>query len=104
MYSFTSRPARSSSVLHGPHSGLPRKIDPVSGTGSNGVSISIVPSFEESGHAAGAPVFNPTWTGEHAPKPSAADGEMDSPAGNVTTAFLTSAVAMPRGFSSPSCG
>src|ERR1700694_13943 len=74
-------------------------MEPVRTPSSSGVRTSMVPSFEDSGHAGGALVPNAIWASLHAVSPVAADGSTVNHAGNVTDASRNGGVASVEGSS-----
>src|ERR1039458_3973842 len=116
--SFTSTPAVGSSATRysaisepnglssGPAKfcGAARYTAPSSGSGSSGVLIVTVATFDASGHVGLLAFSRPICACEHACRPSAADGLSCTPAGSVTVVSFTSASASPAGFTVASWG
>src|SRR4029077_6860677 len=73
--------------------------EPLSVSGSSGVTASTVPTFEASGQLAAAWLLRSICAGEHASRPSAAEGFTTIPGGSVTTASLKCDSASPFGTS-----
>ena len=90
--------------LPGPGAGLP---EPSAGrrgfaaTLWSGLTAVTVPIFEASGHRDGLVVPTSSCSSEQAAKPSAPDGEIDIPSGNLTVASRKCAVANASLFSRP---
>src|SRR6202521_4555094 len=74
-------------------------MEPVRTPSSCGGRTSMVPSFEDSGHAGGAAVPSAICASLHAVSPVAADGSTVNPGGNVTEASRNGGVASVLGSS-----